>query len=241
MGAHLGRCMNNRRKLLVALGAGALAVPFGSFAQQQGKVWRIGVLGAEIASGHVDRVDAVRAGLQDLGYIEGKNIAIEFRWAEGKYDRLPELATELVRLKVDVLVPFGGKAADAARRATATIPIVMPNSGDAVGRGAVASLSRPGGNVTGSSSFGPEVMAKRLELLKETAPRIAQVAVLLNPANSISRLVFQATETGAKSLKLSLQPFEVRAPSEFDSASRILCFREAPRTTFTSQAGSGVS
>ena len=210
--------MNNRRKLLVAFGASAFVAPVGVFAQQQpAKVYRIGLLGAETASSQVDRVDAVRAGMRDLGYVEGKNIVIEFRWAEGKYDRLPELATELVRLKVDVLVPFGGKAADAARRATATIPIVMPISGDAVGTGFVASLSRLGGNIPGSSQFGPELMAKRLELLRETVPRIVHVTVLLNPANSISRLVLQAMETGAKSLKLSLQPFEVRASNEFDS------------------------
>ena len=209
--------MNNRRKLIIALGAGALAAPFSSFAQQQpAKVHRIGLLGAETLLAQVDRVEALQAGLRDLGYVEGKNVVIEYRWAEGKYDRLPDLAAEFVRLKPDLLVTFGQKAADAAKSATSIIPIVVPMSADAVRTGLVASLSRPGGNVTGSSFFSPELLAKRLELLREILPRIARVGVLQNPADSASRLGFEAIEVRAKSLKLSMQGFDVRAPNEFD-------------------------
>jgi putative tryptophan/tyrosine transport system substrate-binding protein len=129
-------------------------------------------------------VEAFRAGLGDLGYVEGKNIIIEFRWAEGRYDRLPNLADELVHLKFDVLVTHGPRGL-AAKRATATIPIVVAITGDAIQTGLVPSLARPGGNITGSSYYLPELMAKRLELLKETIPGIAEVAVLLNPDNSV--------------------------------------------------------
>jgi putative ABC transport system substrate-binding protein len=210
--------MNNRRKLLVALGASALAAPLGSFAQQQGKVWRIGFLGPGSASNNATRVEALRAGLRDSGYVEGKNLVIEFRWAEAKYDRLPELAAELVRLKVDVLVTVGSVGALAAKRATTTIPIVMANSADAVMMGLVASLAHPGGNITGSTIFAPEISAKRIELLREAVPRITQVAVLLNPANPNNGLNLQAMELTAKSLKVGIQRFEARGPVDFDAA-----------------------
>ena len=143
-----GDRMITRRRIVVAIGAGALA-PLASFAQQPAKVARIGFLGAESASGYASNVEAMQAGLRDLGYVEGKNIVIEFRWAEGKYDRLPELAAELVRLKVAVIVTHGTPGTLASKRATTTIPIVMATSGDAVAAGLVASLARPGGNITG--------------------------------------------------------------------------------------------
>jgi putative ABC transport system substrate-binding protein len=210
--------MNNRRKLLVALGAGALAAPLTSFAQQKGKIWRIGFLGTASASGFARRVEALRAGLRDLGYVEGKNIVIEFRWAEGKYERLPELAAELVRLKVDVIVTHG-VGTRAAKAATTTIPIVMAVSPDPVASGLVASLARPGGNVTGMASFGPEGSAKRLELLKDAFPHTRQVAVLLNPDNPGQiKLVFPAMGAAAKSLKLELHQFGARGPGEFENA-----------------------
>ncbi len=209
--------MNNRRKLLVALGAGALAVPFTSFAQQKGKVWRIGFLSQASAPGIAGWVDALRAGLRDLGYVEGKNLVIEFRWAEGKYERAPELAAELVRLKVDVIVTHGPGIL-AAKSATTTIPIVMASSADPVATGFVASLARPGGNVTGMAGFNPEVAAKRLELLKDAFPRTRQVAVLFNPGSPGNILSLRAMEPTAKSLKLELQQYPVRGPGEFDSA-----------------------
>jgi putative tryptophan/tyrosine transport system substrate-binding protein len=211
--------MNNRRKLLVALGVGALATPLTAFAQQKGKVWRIGFLGTASASGYAGRVDALRAGLRDLGYVEGKNIVIEFRWAEGKYERLPELAAELVRLKVEIIVAQGTPGILAAKNATTTIPIVMPASADPVAVGLVASLARPGGNVTGMTGFGPEGAAKRLELLKDALPRTRLVAVLLHPDNPVGmKVTFPAMEVTAKSLKLELQQFLVRGLGEFDSA-----------------------
>ena len=209
--------MITRRAFLRTLAGSLLAAPVAAEAQQPAKVARIGFLGPETVSGSKSRVDALRAGLRDLGYVEGKNIVIEFRWAEGKYDRLPDLATELVRLNVDVLVAAGEKAVDAAKRATTTIPIVVPVTGDAVATSLATSLARPGGNITGSTFFGAELTSKRLELLREAAPRITRVAYLLNPANSASGPGIAALEIAAKSLKLGIQPFEVRAPNEFDS------------------------
>ena len=160
-----------------------LAPLAGGTQQQTEKVYRIGYLGNVSASAQAKRVEALRAGLRDLGYVEGKNIVIEFRWAEGRYDRLPDLAAELVRLKVDVLVTAGTPGALAAKQATTTIPIVMVGIGDAVATGVVASLARPGGNITGSTDSVPELMAKLLELLKEIMPRTRRVAVLVNPDN----------------------------------------------------------
>ena len=234
--------MINRRKLLIVIGAGALTMPFGSFAQQAAKVYRIGILGAETASGQARRLAGLRAGLLDLGYVEGRNIVIEYRWAEGNYDRLPDLAAELARLKVDVFVTLGIKAASAAKRATTSIPIVFPAAADPVASGLVASLARPGGNITGSAFFGPELMAKRLELLREAVPRITQVAVLLNPANPTFGPILRAMEIAAKELKLALQPFEVRAPNDLDSVFRAMTKRRVnavvvqPDTMFTANA-----
>lgn len=207
-----------RREFVTLLGATVVAWPLASFAQQQGKVPRIGFLISETLSGQASRIEALRAGLRELGYVEGKSIVIEFRPADGNYDRLPELAAELVRLKVDVLVAFGGKAVLAAKGATTTIPIVVPSSGDPVLMGIVNSLSRPGGNVTGSAMFGPEISAKWLELMKEAAPRVARVAVLVNPINPSSRLTLEAMLATAKSLKLELRSFEVRSSEEFNGA-----------------------
>jgi putative ABC transport system substrate-binding protein len=214
--------MTTRRQLLNLLGASALAAPLTLFAQQKGKIWRIGFLGVATASGTAGRVDALRAGLRDLGYVEGKNLVFEFRWAEYEIDRLPELAAELVRLKVDVIVASGTVGIGAAKSATTTIPIVMASSGDPVALGLVASLARPGGNVTGMAGFSPEVAAKRLELLMDAFPRTKQVAVLFNPDNpSFVRVTLPAMEAAAKSLKplkLELQQFGVRRSGEFDSA-----------------------
>ena len=211
--------MITRRELLIVLGAGALAAPLASFAQQQTtKVFRIGFLGATSASSSASRVEALRAGLRDLGYVEGKNIVIEFRWAEGKYDRLPGLAAELVRLKVDVIVTHNTQTTRAAKNATTQIPVVMAGGGDPVAAGLIASLARPGGNITGSNNFSPELSAKRIELLKEAFPRTQRVAVLWNPDNLTGRPTLQVMETTAKSLKVELQPFEVRGPDEFKNA-----------------------
>ena len=209
--------MNTRRNLVIALGAGALT-PLASFAQAPAKVWRIGFLSSESAAAFERRMGYVRAGLADFGYVEGKNLVIEARWAEGKEDRLDELAADLVRLKVDVIVSHASNPVLAAKRATTSIPIVIAANGDAVAIGLVASLAKPGGNVTGSTIFGPQMQAKRLEILKDALPRLTQVAVLLNPDEQLSPIVHQAMVSAAKALKLALRRFDVRNPEELDGA-----------------------
>jgi putative ABC transport system substrate-binding protein len=210
--------MNNRRKLVIALGAGALTAPFGSFAQQQGKVWRVGYLGPTSPAKNVSQLEAFRAGLRDLGYIEGKNLVIEFRWAEEKYERFPELAAELVHLNIDALVTMGTPGTRAAKQATATIPIVSAVSGDAVAAGLIASLAQPGANVTGSTFFSPELHAKRLELIKEAVPRIARIGFLMNPVNSGSMASVKLVEAAAKSLKVELRRFQALGTGDIESA-----------------------
>ena len=205
--------------LAVALTLGLTLAPLAGEAQQQTeKVYRIGYLGNASASAQAKRVESLRAGLRDLGYMEGKNIVIEFRWAEGRLDRLPDLAAELVRLKVDVLVTAGTPGTLAAKQATTTIPIVMVGIGDAVATGVVASLARPGGNITGSTDSVPELIAKLLELLKEIMPRTRRVAVLVSPANpQRGTSTFKVLGSTAGALKVELQKFETRGPSEFES------------------------
>jgi len=208
----------NRRRFVAAIGA-ALAAPLESFAQQPAKIARIGFLIPAYASSYASRVEALRAGLRDLGYVEGSNFVIEFRVADGKYDRLPDLAAELVRLKVDVIVTGGTPGTRAAKRATTAIPIVMAVSGDAVSTGLIASLARPGGNVTGSTYFDPELHAKRLELLKEAVPRITQVGALINPDNPQAMgTTLQALRLAAETLTVELSLFEARSPKEFEGA-----------------------
>ena len=208
--------MIDRRQFVLAVVVTALVAPLVSLAQQP-KVPRVGILISETVSGQASRVDAMRAGLRDHGYIEGKNIAIEIRSADGKYDRLPELAAELTRLKVDVIVAVGTKAVLAAMHATTTIPIVDPVMSDPVALGLSNSLARPGGNVTGSAGFGPEAYAKRLQFLKEAVPGITRVGVLVNPANTASAMQVEAMRAAAKALNLRLQVLELRAASEFES------------------------
>ena len=202
----------------VALTLCLVAAPLAADAQQIGKVPRIGFLGATSASGYRALLEAFRQGLRDLGYVEGKNLVIEFRWAEGRYDRLPALAAELVGLQVDLLVCHGTPGTWAAKRATTTIPIVMAATGDAIGSGLVASLARSGGNITGTTHFSPEINAKRLELLKEAVPRLRRVAVLVNPDDPGTAPILRAMALTATSLKLELQLFEARGPSEFERA-----------------------
>jgi putative ABC transport system substrate-binding protein len=207
----------DRRAFIGALAGGFLA-PLAAGAQQAEKVWRIGFLGAAAPSVWASRVQALRAGLRDLGYVEGKNIVIEFRWANGMYDRLPDLAAELARLKIDVLVTAGTPGALSAKQATTTIPIVMAVSGDAVATGLVASLARPGGNITGSTSFSQQLHAKRLELLKEALPHLTLVGVLFNPRNPAFATDLQEMEIAARSMKVRLQRFETQGPNEFAGA-----------------------
>jgi putative tryptophan/tyrosine transport system substrate-binding protein len=176
-----------RREFITLLGGAAAAVPMVARAQQAGKVYRIGYLsaGAEVRPPRLWSVFV--SGLQEAGWIEGKNIEFDRRYAENRLDRLPELATELVRLDVDVIVTVGTLAPMAAKRATTSIPIVMVNAGDPVGSGLVTSLARPGGNVTGMSLMAPDLGGKRLELLKEILPALSHVAIIWNAANPYSR------------------------------------------------------
>jgi putative ABC transport system substrate-binding protein len=210
--------VNKRRKLIIALGTGTFASPLGLFAQPPAKTYRIGFLSSESAPGYRTRVEALRAGLRGLGYEEGKNLTIEFRWAEGKADRLPDLAAELVRLNVDLIVTHGAIPLRAANNATTTIPIVFAASGDVIAMGFVASLARPGGNMTGSIFFASELSTKRIELLKEALPRIVQAGVLSNPDSPASRQTVQAMQTVARSWKVTLHEFPMRNPQDFDSA-----------------------
>ena len=208
----------DRRAFISSVTGSLLAAPLAVEGQQVGRVWRIGFLGAATPSVWASRVEGLRGGLRDLGYVEGKNIVIEFRWANGMYDRLPDLAAELTRLKIDVLVTAGTPGTLSAKRATTTIPIVMAASGDAVATGLVASLARPGGNITGSTSFSQQLHAKRLELLKEAMPNLGLVGVLFNPRNPAFTTDLQEMETAARSMKVRLQRFESQGPNEFAGA-----------------------
>jgi putative ABC transport system substrate-binding protein len=209
-----------RRTLLRAISI-AITAPLVCFAQQQQKVWRIGYLAARSRSTPSDPdvyYDAFVQEMRALGYIENKNLVIEWRFADGKYERLPELAAELVRLNVDVLVTHGTPGTRAAKQATTMIPIVM-SAGDVIAAGLVASLARPGGNVTGLSFFQQELLSKRLELLKEAMPRLNQVGYLMNLDNSSSMgPTLRAMEIAAKTLNVGLQQFAVRGLNDFDSA-----------------------
>jgi ABC-type uncharacterized transport system substrate-binding protein len=196
------------------MGCGALAQ-----AQQPTRVPRIGYLGAAAPSAAPHRREAFRQGLRELGYVEGKNIIIEWRSAEGKLDRLPALAVELVRLKVDVIVTGGGRATRTAKEATRTIPIVMAQVPDPVGDGFVASLARPGGNITGLSALGPELSGKRLELLKETVPTLSRVAVL-GTSTSPGAQQLREVELAAGAFKVKLQYLDVLDHKDIETAFR---------------------
>jgi ABC-type uncharacterized transport system substrate-binding protein len=214
----------NKKTTSLALGALLLALGFPAQAQQPGKIFRIGYLDVSTAPGSAGLVEVFRQELSKLGWIEGKNIAIEYRFAEQKSERLPELAADLVRLKVDLIVVTSGPSALAAKKATTSIPIVMANAGDPVGEGLVASLARPGGNVTGLSSMSFEVATKRLEILKDAVPKLARVGLLridvLAGSVSISTDL-QLKELGAAALALKLKLEEIRTqldPKGLESA-----------------------
>ena len=210
--------MNARRKLLVAIGAGVLTTPLASLGQQQSKVARIGYLAGSSITDNAHYVQAFREGLHELGYVEGKNLVIEYRWAEGNFERLPDLAAELVRLRVDVIVAVGDPVILAAKQATSTIPIVMASVGDPVGRGFVASLARPGGNITGVSNLAVALTGKWLESLKQIVPTLSQVAVLRNAANPTHALFWAEAQSAAPTLGLKLQGVEVRTSDDLDGA-----------------------
>ena len=196
-----------------------LAVVVIAGAQQSKKVPRIGFLLAFSSSSDRERVEAFRQGLRELGYVEGQNIIIEWRFAQGKLDQVPRNAAELVSLKVDLIVAGGGSGlARAVKATTKTIPIVITGGSDPVGAGLVASLARPGGNITGLTAIAAELAGKRLELLKETVPRLTPVGVLWNPTDQGSAQGLKEIEIAAPTLGLEVQSLQVRSPSNFDSA-----------------------
>ena len=204
-----------KRREFIGLLGGAAAWPLTARAQQAvGKIVTIGVLAIE----PWPPIDTFRQALNNLGYIEGKNVRFEYRYAEGYNERLPELANDLADLNVDVIVTWGTDAVLAAKQATTTIPIVMGTIGDPLGSGIVTNLARPGGNVTGSSSRAAELESKRLELLKEAVPGLSRVAILFNPTNHYMPLALQSARKGAQMLHVSLAIYEVRDTTTLDAA-----------------------
>jgi putative ABC transport system substrate-binding protein len=204
-----------RRREFITLLSGVAAWPLAARAQQARKIHSIGLL---TAGSTMALNVAFFETLRELGWIEGENVVFSHRYAENRLERLPELAAELVHLNVDVIVTAGTLAPLAAKRATTTIPIVMMAAGDPLGSGLVASLARPGGNVTGMSLMTPHLGGKRLELLKEVLPRLSSVAVLWNAANPYPAIVFRETQAAARTLGIEVQSLEVRSPNDIDAA-----------------------
>src|SRR3954465_782144 len=196
---------------------GLAAFPFAARAQAD-KVALVAFFGTETAAGYAANVDGLRAGLRELGYVEGKNLKMEYRWAEGRNDRLPAWAAEIVALKPQVIVTHGTPGTLAMKKATSTIPIVMASSGDALGTGLISSLSQPSGNITGMTLMLPELSVKRLQLLKEISPRIRRIGSLFNPVNPAYETDIAATDSVAKSLKLTVTRFPAAGPADFEAA-----------------------
>jgi len=216
--------MPRRGFMAIIAGGLLLAAPLAAGAQQAGKVYRIGILETRSAVLNATNLDAFRQGLRALGYAEGQNLEITYRSSDGRDERFPGLAGELVRLKMDVILTRGTPAALAAKSATRTIPVVMASSGDPVGSGLVASLGRPGGNVTGLSSYDVEIHAKRLDLLREVRPRLTRVAGLFNMGNPVLPLAWKEVQRAAGSLGIQAQLLDVRRPEDlpraFDAAAK---------------------
>jgi putative ABC transport system substrate-binding protein len=208
-----------RRAFMALLGGAAVAWPFATRAQQPGKIPRVGVLSADSPAVSGNLIESFRQGLRDLGYVEGRTIDIEYRWADGRFDQLPNLAAELVGRNVDIILAAGGgQSVLAAKAATATLPIVMTNVGDPVALGFVASLARPGGNITGVSNQTLELRGKHLELLKDAFPHVARVAVLWNPDNPGSVVSRKQFDGPARSLGITLQSVEYRPIDDLEQA-----------------------
>jgi putative ABC transport system substrate-binding protein len=207
-----------RREFITLLGGAAAAGPLGARAQQAGKLPTIGFLGAQTPAAQSQWTAAFVQRLRELGWIEGRTVAIEYRWAEGRSERYAEIAAELVRLKVDVIVTIGTATVVAAKQATSVIPIVFASAGDPVGTGLVASLSRPGGNVTGVSSQSHDTASKRLELLREVVPGLRRLAILANVGNSANVLEMGEAQTAARRLDLEVVPLEIRRAEDIAPA-----------------------
>ena len=210
--------MLTRRRFLGTLSASLLAAPLVAEAQQAGRVARVGVLGSSTEATFAENVVVFRKTLQDLGWVEGRNLSLEVRYATEGYHRLPALAAELVGLNVDVIFALASPAIRAAKQATTAIPIVMETLGDAVSTGLVQSLARPGGNVTGVSGFAPELAGKQLELIREILPRAARIALLANGANTATAVVIRTTESAVARLGIQFHVVKVSQPGELDAA-----------------------
>jgi len=206
----------DRRTFIGRIACGLLAVPFVTHAQQTGKTYRIGILEPIPAAQNVANLDALRKGLRDLGYVEGRNLTIEYRSADGRADRFPDLAAELVRLNVDLIVTRGTPAAKAAKNATEAIPVIMATMGDP--RVIVASFARPGRNITGVTTFSTELTAKRIELLKELVPNLSRVALLHNMGNPAVPPEWEETKTAARALGLQAELLDVHNEEELRRA-----------------------
>ena len=208
--------MIDRRTFIGRVAGGLLAAPLAARAQQVGKVYRIGILETIPAARNAANLDALRKGLRDLGYVEGRNLVIEYRSADGRAERFPDLASELVRLKVDLIVTRGTPAARAAKNATGTIPVVMATMGDP--HAIVASFAHPGGNITGVTTFSTELTGKRIELLKELVPSLSRVALLHNMGNPAAPPEWEETKTAARSLGLQAELLDVRSQDDLGRA-----------------------
>jgi putative ABC transport system substrate-binding protein len=210
--------MNRRDTVFALLALGA--VPLVCHAQQQGKIWRVGYLTLRRRPDSIDAdfTGAFPRGMRELGYVEGKNLVIEWRFADGEAERLPDLAAELVRLKVDVIVSGSSAAIGALQNATTTIPIVMATSADPIGSGFVKSLARPGGNITGFSGISSEIGTKQLDLLLGMAPKLSRVAVLVNPANPSLGTFLKSIQSAAQGRSVKVLPVEARTAQEIENA-----------------------
>ena len=210
----------NGKITVVTLCALLFALSYSASAQQPTRISRIGRLAIASQSAELARIEAFRSGLRDLGYVEGKNIVVEWRFADGKLERLPAQAAELVRLKLEIIVSAGSTPTRAARAATSTIPIVMSNDNDPVGDSFVASLARPGGNITGLSNFAPELSGKRLEILREVLPKLSRVAVIGTSTNPAYAQVIREVELAAKAFGVKLQNLDVLDSKDIETAFR---------------------
>jgi putative ABC transport system substrate-binding protein len=220
-----------RREFITLVGGAAVAWPLAAAAQQGAKVPRVGFLGNSDAALEANLIGPFRDGLRALGYEQGRNIAIEYRWAEGNYDRFPALVAELLASNVDVLVTAGTPAALAIKKATTSVPVVMIAVGDPVGTGLVPSLARPGGNLTGLSSIAPDLEGKRLELLREVVPRLSRVGMFVNSLNPFHTGSVQQARTAAQALGIQLQLLDVRAAEDLDAAFAAI-LKERPEALF---------
>jgi putative ABC transport system substrate-binding protein len=220
--------MNRRESVIAVVALGAAAWPLASFAQQQGKVWRVGFLSlSREDSISLRNTAAFLKGMRDLGYVEGKNLVIEWRFADGNFERLPEMASELVQLKVDVIVAVASAAIGAAQKATTTIPIVMATTGDPVGSGFVKSLARPGGNITGLSNMGGDTGAKHVDLLLTVLPKLSRVGVLVTPTSTTYRAISESVQAGAQKAGVKTLRAEASTPQEIEHAFSMMAREKA--------------